>query len=118
MLSWRLHTFTSVLAKARQLEAEGVDVIHLEIGEPDFPTPEPIKEAAIQAIHDNFTKYTAGIGTIQLREAVANEFNETWGSSFTAANVAMTAGAKHAIHNLSMACFQSPFMIEKIIKFI
>jgi aspartate aminotransferase len=97
----------AVMQEAQRLKAQGVDVIDLGPGEPDFPTPEPIKKAAIQAIHDNFTKYTAGIGTIQLREAVANEFNETWGSSFTAANVAMTAGAKHAIHNLSMACFQS-----------
>lgn len=97
----------AVMQEAQRLKAQGVDVIDLGPGEPDFPTPEPIKEAAIQAIHDNFTKYTAGTGTIQLREAVANEFNETWGSSFTAANVAMTAGAKHAIHNLSMACFQS-----------
>lgn len=97
----------AVMQEAQRLKAQGVDVIDLGPGEPDFPTPEPIKEAAIQAIHDNFTKYTAGTGTIQLREAVANKFNETWGSSFTAANVAMTAGAKHAIHNLSMACFQS-----------
>lgn len=97
----------AVMQEAQRLKAQGVDIIDLGPGEPDFPTPEPIKEAAIQAIHDNFTKYTAGIGTIQLREAVANEFNETWGSSFTAANVAMTAGAKHAIHNLSMACLQS-----------
>ena len=97
----------AVMQEAQRLKAQGVDVIDLGPGEPDFPTPQPIKDAAIQAIHDNFTKYTAGIGTLQLREAVADKFNQTWGSDFTAANVAMTAGAKHAIHNLSMASFQS-----------
>ena len=58
-----------VLVKARALEKQGKSVIHLEIGEPDFPTPENIKQAGIDAIHENFTRYTAMGGTLELRSA-------------------------------------------------
>ena len=60
-----------VLAKARALEAEGKEIIHLEIGEPDFETPRPVSEAGMQAISDGFTHYGPTAGLPDLREAIA-----------------------------------------------
>ena len=59
-----------VLARARQLEAEGRRVVHMEIGEPDFDTPEHIKKAAIEALYDNHTHYTPSSGMLILRETI------------------------------------------------
>ena len=66
-----------VLARARQLEAAGKNIIHLEIGEPDFPTPANVQAAAVQAIHDGFTHYTPAQGLPALREAVAEYVSRT-----------------------------------------
>ena len=60
-----------LLARARQLEAEGRDVIHMEVGEPDFPTPEPIVNAAVNAIKAGKTLYTQALGLPELREAIS-----------------------------------------------
>ncbi len=97
----------AVMQEAQQLKAQGIDVIDLGPGEPDFPTPEPIKAAAVAAIEEDFTKYTAAIGIAELRKGVAEHFNNAWGSSFQAAHVALSAGAKHTIHNLCMSCFEA-----------
>ena len=69
----RLGTETAfeVLAKAKALEAQGRSIIHLEIGEPDFPTPEHIVEAGCQALRDGYTHYTPAPGIPELREAIA-----------------------------------------------
>ena len=77
----RLGTETafSVLAKARALEAQGRRVIHLEIGEPDFDTPENIVEAGVKALRDGQTHYTPAPGIPQLREAIANDVARTRG---------------------------------------
>ena len=69
----RLGTETAfeVLAKAKKLEAQGKDIVHLEIGEPDFETPDHIKEAAKKALDDNFTHYVPSPGLMEVREVIA-----------------------------------------------
>jgi len=96
----------AVMQEAQRLRSQGIDVIDLGPGEPDFPTPQLIKEAGVQAIEDNFTKYTAAAGIPELRQAVADLYNKTWGSDFSAANVVVSCGAKHVIYNLCMALFE------------
>ena len=65
----------AVMQEAQRLRKQGIDVIDLGPGEPDFPTPDLIKEAGIQAVQGDFTKYTAGAGIEELRQAVADKFN-------------------------------------------
>ena len=89
----------AVTAEAARLKREGVDVVALGAGEPDFPTPDNIKRAGIQAIDDNFTRYTAAGGIPELREAIvawhAREFKTSYGPHECIA----TVGGKHAIFN-------------------
>ncbi len=92
----RLGTETAfhVLVKARALEAQGRSVIHLELGEPDFPTPDNIVQAGVRALRDGKTKYTPSAGIPELREAIVAHVNATRGTSFTADQVVVTPGAK------------------------
>ena len=83
-----------VLAKARALEAQGKEIIHLEIGEPDFDTPRHIVEAGMQAISDGFTHYGPTTGLPELREAIARNSREVRGTNTDPANVVVTPGAK------------------------
>jgi aspartate/methionine/tyrosine aminotransferase len=83
-----------VLAKAKALEAQGRDIIHLEFGEPDFPTPENIVEAGIRALRDGKTKYTPSAGIPELREAIAAHVTQTRGVAVTPDHVVVTPGAK------------------------
>ena len=96
----------AVMQEAQRLKKQGIDVIDLGPGEPDFPTPEPVKRAGIEAIEQNFTKYTASAGIVELRQAVAEKFNQTWGTDFTASHVLISCGAKHAIYNVCMTVFE------------
>ncbi len=90
---------------AKRLRSEGKDVISLSAGEPDFPTPENIKLAAINAIQNNFTKYTQNEGTPELREAVAEKFRSDNGLNVTASNILVSSGGKHSIYNaLQVVC--------------
>ena len=63
----------AVTARVAELRRQGEDVIGLNIGEPDFPTPQYIKDAAVKAIEENFTKYTPSVGILELREAIAEK---------------------------------------------
>ena len=92
----RLGTETAfeVLAKAKLLEAEGMDVIHLEIGEPDFDTPSNIIAAGNRAMDEGYTHYGPSPGLTELRERIALEVSETRGISVTGDNVVVTPGAK------------------------
>jgi len=92
----RLGTETAfeVLARARALEAQGRTVVHLEIGEPDFPTPEHIVEAGCKALRDGYTHYTAAPGIVELREAIAQDASTRRGLSFTPDEVVVTPGGK------------------------
>jgi aspartate aminotransferase len=93
----------AVTAKAKELRAQGRDVIGLGAGEPDFDTPEHIKEAAIQAIREGFTKYTAVPGIIELRQAVVNRLRIDSGLEYSADQVVITVGGKQAFYNLAQA---------------
>jgi len=88
---------------ARKLKSEGKNVISLSAGEPDFPTPENIKHAAIKAIQNNFTKYTQNEGTPELREAVAEKFRSENGLRVNASNILISDGGKHSIYNALQA---------------
>ena len=96
----------AVMQEAQRLKSQGVDVIDLGPGEPDFTTPESIKEAGIAAIQEDFTRYTASAGIQELRQAVADRYNLQWGTEFSAANVVISCGAKHSIYNVCMAIFE------------
>jgi aspartate/methionine/tyrosine aminotransferase len=87
-------TAFEVLAKAKALEKQGKDVVHLEIGEPDFDTPRNIKEAAIKAINSGYTHYGPSAGIPELREAIAQYISNTRGIKAEADEVVVTPGAK------------------------
>lgn len=89
----------AVVQAAERLRAAGHRVLDLGAGEPDFPTPEPIKEAARRALAENFTRYTPAAGITELRAAIARFLNERFGSSYTPKQVMATAGGKQAIFN-------------------
>ena len=92
-----------VLAKARRLEAEGMDVIHLEIGEPDFNSPSNIVDAGKRALDEGYTNYSPSPGYPELRDRIANEIRETRGVSVTGDNVVVTPGGKPIMFFLMMA---------------
>ena len=87
---------------ARELAAEGHDVISLSLGEPDFDTPQHIKDAAAKALQDGFTKYTPVPGLIQLREAIVNKFKRDNNLDFSVNQIVVSNGAKQSIANLSL----------------
>ena len=89
-----------VAADADRLRREGVDVVDFGAGEPDFPTPDNIKKAAIAAIDANFTKYTATGGTPELKKAICDRHREDYGTDYAPAECMVTVGGKHAIFNL------------------
>ena len=92
-----------VLAKARRLEAEGMEVIHLEIGEPDFNSPSNIIDAGKRALDEGYTRYSPSPGYPELRERIAKEVRETRGVSVTGDNVVVTPGGKPIMFFLMMA---------------
>ena len=93
----------AVTQKARELRAAGKDVIGLGAGEPDFDTPDHIKEAAIKAIKDGDTKYTAVDGTPVLKKAIVEKFKRENNLNYTTDQITVGAGGKHVIYNLMMA---------------
>jgi aspartate aminotransferase len=92
-----------VAADADRLRREGIDVVDFGAGEPDFPTPENIKKAAIAAIDANFTKYTATGGTVELKQAICARHREDYGTDYAPAECIVSVGGKHAIFNLVQA---------------
>ena len=102
----RLGTETAfdVLVKARALEAQGRDVVHLEIGEPDFDTPKNIRDAACKAVNSGYTHYGPAQGLPELREAIAKYISETRGIDFSIDEVAVTPGAKPIMFFGILAC--------------
>lgn len=96
-----------LLTRARQLEAEGRDIIHMEVGEPDFPTPEPIANAAVDAIKSGKTLYTQSLGLPELRETIAKFYGTRYGLTVAASRIVVTNGASGAL-NLAFACLTDP----------
>ena len=93
----------AVTALANQLRAQGRDVIGLAAGEPDFDTPEHVKQAAIKAIQDGFTKYTAVDGTAGLKQAIINKFEKDNDLSYTPEQILVSVGGKQVIYNMFQA---------------
>lgn len=93
----------AVTALANQLRADGRDVIGLAAGEPDFDTPDHIKQAAIDAIRDGFTKYTAVDGTAGLKQAIINKFARDNGLDYRPEQILVSVGGKQAFYNLCQA---------------
>ena len=93
----------AITARANQIRAEGRNILNLAAGEPDFDTPEHIKEAAITAMRAGQTKYTAVAGTATLKEAVIEKFRRDNGLEYTANEVMISTGAKQVLYNLCQA---------------
>ena len=94
-------------AKAKQLKAEGVDVCGFGAGEPDFDTPQHIKDAAIAALNEGFTKYTPSSGIPELRAAIAEKLKADNGLDYKPSQVIVNCGAKHSCFNVLLATCQS-----------
>lgn len=93
----------AITAKAKQLRAEGKDVVGFGAGEPDFNTPENICDAAIQAIREGHTKYTPASGTVSLKQAVSKKFKEFNGLDYGVDQIVISNGGKHSLTNIFMA---------------
>ncbi|HUI56637.1 MAG TPA: pyridoxal phosphate-dependent aminotransferase [Bryobacteraceae bacterium] len=104
----RIHSISvsstmKVAAEADRLRSEGVDVVDFGAGEPDFPTPDNIKQAAIRALEQNFTKYTPAGGTAELKKAVCERHARDFGTDYKPNECLITVGGKHVIFNLMQA---------------
>jgi aspartate aminotransferase len=93
--------------KSRELKAQGVDIISLSLGEPDFKTPAVIKQAAIDAINNDFTYYTHVSGYVELREAIAKKFKRDNNLDYTTDDIVVSTGAKQSIAN-AVLCLINP----------
>ena len=93
---------SALIAKVAELKREGKDIISLNVGEPDFGTPDYIKVAGMKAIADNFTKYTPGNGILELRQAIVKKLKEDNGLDYTVNEVTTAVGAKQAIASAMM----------------
>ncbi|MCG9972173.1 pyridoxal phosphate-dependent aminotransferase [Christiangramia crocea] len=92
----------AMAAKARELKEEGKDIIGLSLGEPDFNTPDFIKEAAIQAINDNYNSYTPVDGYVELKDAIINKFKRDNNLTYDRSQIVVSTGAKQSLANVAM----------------
>jgi aspartate aminotransferase len=90
-------------SKAKQLKAEGQDVVGFGAGEPDFDTPQHIKDAAAKALAEGFTKYTPSSGIPELRQAIADKFKRDSGLSYKPSQIIVSCGGKHSCYNVILA---------------
>jgi len=93
-------------SKAKQMKAEGQDVVGFGAGEPDFDTPQHIKDAAAKALAEGFTKYTASAGIPELRQAIADKFKRENGLTYKPSQIIVSCGGKHSCYNVIMATCQ------------
>ena len=93
----------AITARAKELKAQGMDVVGFGAGEPDFNTPDNINEVAIKAIHDGFTKYTPASGTLELKEAVCKKFAEFNKIQYKPNQIVISNGGKHSLTNIFSA---------------
>ncbi len=87
-------------SKFKEMKANGIDVVGFGAGEPDFDTPEHIRNAAIKAINDGFTRYTPASGTVELKNAIVEKFKRDNGLDYEVANIVVSNGAKHSLVNV------------------
>ncbi|MBI3603017.1 MAG: pyridoxal phosphate-dependent aminotransferase [Nitrospirae bacterium] len=97
----------SITATAKAMAAQGIDVIDFASGEPDFDTPEPIKQAAEAAIRSGFTKYTASSGIDELKSAIVDKLQAEQGLRYEKAQILVSCGAKHTLYNLAQALLEA-----------
>jgi aspartate aminotransferase len=95
----------SMNAKATALKAAGEDITNFGVGEPDFDTPENIKDAAIKALKDGFTKYTAVGGIVELKDAIIEKFKKDNNLDYKRDEILVSCGAKHSLYNIAEALF-------------
>ncbi len=91
----------AMAAKARELKAQGIDIISLSLGEPDFNTPDFIKEAAKKAIDENYSTYTPVDGYVDLKEAICKKFKRDNNLEYSPANIVVSTGAKQSLYNIA-----------------
>ena len=96
--SVRASTTMAIDTQFKKMRAEGIDVIGFSVGEPDFPTPEHIKQAGIRAIENNQTKYTPTPGTLDVRQAVSKRLKEDWGLDYSTDEIVVTGGGKPVLY--------------------
>ena len=96
----------AITAKAKAMKAQGIDVISFGAGEPDFDTPPHIKEAAVKALGEGFTKYTPSSGIPELKEAICEKFLRENDLRYSPEEVIVTCGGKGALYNLAQALFE------------
>ncbi|MDA8098676.1 MAG: pyridoxal phosphate-dependent aminotransferase [Nitrospiraceae bacterium] len=97
----------AMAAKAKAMKAQGIDVVDFGVGEPDFDTPENVKQAGIKAIQTGFTKYTPAGGTDELKDAVIEKFKRDNGLAYEKSQVLISCGAKHSLYNIAEAIFDA-----------
>ena len=107
-LSRRVQTLTpsitlGIEAKAKELKAQGKDIISLSAGEPDFDTPEHVRSAAVKALAGGVTRYTPAVGTVELRQAITEKLKRDQGLTFSVDQIVVSCGAKHSLYNLFFA---------------
>jgi aspartate aminotransferase len=95
----------AVNAKAKALKAAGADILNFSVGEPDFDTPDHVREAGKAAIDAGFTRYTAVPGIPELREAIAKRFSDDHGWQYTPEQIQVSCGGKHGLYNMAQALF-------------
>ena len=113
-------TTLAITARAKELQAQGHDVVNFAAGEPDFDTPDFIKKAAIKAIESGATKYTPSSGTQDLREAIAAKFQKDNGLAYKPNQIVVSCGAKHSLFNIIQVLvdegdevvFQAPYWVS------
>ncbi|MGY0393255.1 pyridoxal phosphate-dependent aminotransferase [Bizionia sp. KMM 8389] len=103
VLSMATSATLAMAAKTRELRAEGKDIIGLSLGEPDFNTPDYIKEAAIQAINENYNGYTPVDGYVELKEAIITKFKRDNNLNYGLSQIVVSTGAKQALYNVAQA---------------
>jgi aspartate/methionine/tyrosine aminotransferase len=96
-----------VLEKACEMECRGIDIVHLEVGEPDFDTPDCVKEACCKAMHDGFTHYTHSLGILELREAISQYYLEKYRVSVDPDQIVVSSGSSPAIFMLFAALLET-----------
>lgn len=94
-----------ILGRAKEMEKQGMNVIHMEVGEPDFDVPQAAMQAGISALQNKQTHYTSALGTIELRQAIADLYNKEYGVNVSAEQVMVTSGSSPALLLLSLLLF-------------